>query len=232
MRRHRCWLSPVSVVAAFMLSIGTVAAEEARFTINDRAFALDLPRGFCNLINPSRPLPAGLARDVAGLGGGAVRPKVVAIPCNRVRDVRTAVPAGKPIKALALGLIATDNKAIRATGNGLTFWRAMLGGVRYAQLVLGADAAAEQVQNLLRQQAPGLTVESLTPLVDGDQLAGQMTGRVNAIDGAPAIAAAAAVSPRGGYFLVATIVHFANLSGEPPNLADAQALALQVREVD
>lgn len=232
MRRYRCWLPPVSFVAAFVLSIGSVAAEEARFTISDRAFALDLPRGFCNLLHPTRTLPTGLARDVAGLGGAAVRPKVVAIPCDRVKDVRTAVPAGKPIKALALGLMATDNKAIRATGNGLTFWRAMLGGVRYAQLVLGGDAAAEQVRNLLRQQAPGLTVESLTPLVDGDQLVGQMTGRVDAMDGAPSVAAAAAVSPRGGYFLVATIVHFANLSDEPPSLADAQALALQVREVD
>ncbi|MDF1721096.1 MAG: hypothetical protein P1U65_10510 [Minwuia sp.] len=207
-------------------------AEEARFTINDKAFAVDLPRGFCNLVHPTRRLPAGLARDVAALGGGAIRPKVVAIPCDRIGDVRTAVPAGKPIIALALGLMATDNKAIRSTGNGLAFWRATLAGVRYAQLVLGAEAASQQVRNLLQQQAPGLTVDSLTPVVDGDEIGGEMTGRVNGLDGAPPIAAAASVAPYGGYFMVASVVHFANLSIEPPDLADAQALARNVREVD
>ncbi len=220
-----------SLLSAALFVTGADAGQ-VRFAISDRAFVVDIPAGFCDLVRPSRQLPAGLARDVARLGGGAVRPKVVAIPCNRIDDVRTAVPAGKPIRALALGLMATDGKAVRSTGNGLTFWRALLGGVRYAQLVLGVEAASLQVRNLLREQAPGLSVESLTPLVDGDQLAGQMTGRVEAMDGAPALAAAATITPRAGYFLVATIVHFASLSEEPPSLADAQALALNVREVE
>lgn len=224
--------SGIGAVLAILFPLAAALGEEVRFSAGETRFAVDLPDGYCDVVQRGSTTGGAMQRELSTIRARGLDLKVLAVPCDRADDLLGHVRNGGAVRALAFGFLTMDGELLPSEDGGGAYWRAFVDSTRYLMVFSSNDVVRGLVQDMVAQRDIPVEITEVLLSTSRHELGAVVSGKGVEPARPDGFNVAAVLEPYAKLFLVTSVVELGTVQTGNLTLKDARDLNWALRKVE